>query len=107
MLTEAIGDDKRCRIVAFQGLLVDEVRRQKASAVVRGIRTWMDYEHEWSMAGVNRRLAPEIEYVYLLARPELAAISSTLVRDVARHGGAVEELVPPNVAVAIRNLKPR
>jgi pantetheine-phosphate adenylyltransferase len=102
MLTEAIGDDARCRVIAFQGLLVDEVRRQKACAVVRGIRTWMDYEHEWSLAGVNRRLAPDSEYVYLLARPDLAAISSTLVRDVARHGGPIEELVPPNVAAAIR-----
>jgi pantetheine-phosphate adenylyltransferase len=103
MLTEAIGDEPRCRVVAFGGLLVDEVRRQNVCAVVRGIRTWMDYEHEWSLAGVNRRLAPDSEYVYLLARPELAAISSSLVRDVARHGGPLEELVPPNVATAIRN----
>jgi pantetheine-phosphate adenylyltransferase len=107
MLTEAIGGDARCRVIAFQGLLVDEVRRQKVCAVVRGIRTWMDYEHEWSLAGVNRRLAPDSEYVYLLARPDLAAISSTLVRDVARHGGPIEELVPPNVAAAIRRRNSR
>ena len=102
LLAEAIAGRPGCRVVAFSGLLVDEARRQKVCAVVRGIRTWTDYEHEWSLAGVNRRLAPDSEYVYLLARPELAAISSTLVRDVARHGGSVTELVPANVADAVR-----
>ena len=101
LLTEAIAGRPGCRVVTFSGLLVDEARRQKVCAVVRGIRTSADYEHEWSLAGVNQRLSPGSEYVYLLARPELAAISSTLVRDVARHGGSVAELVPANVADAV------
>ncbi len=69
--------------------------------VVRGIRSWSDYEHEWSLAHVNRRLAPGVESVYFLARPELAAVSSSLVRDVARHDGPLENLVPPSVAEAL------
>ncbi|MBK8166274.1 MAG: pantetheine-phosphate adenylyltransferase [bacterium] len=85
----------------FSGLLVEEVRRRGATAVVRGIRTPGDYEHEWTMAGVNALLAADVEYVYLLARPHLAAISSTLVRDVMRHGGALERLVPEPVARAL------
>jgi pantetheine-phosphate adenylyltransferase len=85
----------------FTGLLVDEVRQRGASAVVRGIRTQGDYEHEWTMAGVNALLAADVEYIYLLARPQLAAISSTLVRDVLRHGGALDRLVPPSVARAL------
>jgi len=85
----------------FTGLLVDEVVRRGAQAVIRGIRTPGDYEHEWSLAGVNALLASDIEYVYLLARPELAAISSSLVRDVIRHGGALEKLVPAPVARAL------
>ncbi len=88
-------------VASFKGLLVDEVRRQKAVAVIRGIRTAGDYEHEWSLAGVNALLAPEVESVYFLARPEMAAISSTLVRDVVRHGGELEKLVPPPVAKAL------
>lgn len=85
----------------FSGLLVDEVRRRGATAVVRGIRTQGDYEHEWTMAGVNALLSADVEYVYLLARPHLAAISSTLVRDVMRHGGALDRLVPAPVARAL------
>lgn len=86
---------------SFSGLLVDEVARRGAQAVVRGIRTPGDYEHEWSLAGVNALLAADIEYVYLLARPELAAVSSSLVRDVIRHEGPLEKLVPPPVAQAL------
>ena len=85
----------------FSGLLVDEVTRRGAQAVIRGIRTPGDYEHEWSLAGVNALLAADIEYVYLLARPSLAAVSSTLVRDVIRHGGPLEKLVPEAVAKAL------
>jgi len=87
---------------AFDGLLVDEVARRGAQGVIRGIRTTGDYEHEWSLAGVNALLAADIEYVYLLARPDLAAVSSTLVRDVIRHGGPLEKLVPAPVVAALK-----
>jgi len=86
----------------FGGLLVDEVRARGADAVIRGIRTAGDYEHEWSLAGVNALLADGVEYVYFLARPSMAAVSSTLVRDVIRHGGPLEKLVPAPVAAALR-----
>jgi pantetheine-phosphate adenylyltransferase len=92
-------------VVSFHGLLVDEVTRRDAVAVIRGIRTAGDYEHEWSLAGVNALLAPQVESVYFLARPELAAISSTLVRDVHRHGGELSKLVPEPVARALQNLE--
>ncbi len=101
LVQELVASEARCQVVSFAGLLVDEVSRQGVCAVVRGIRSWSDYEHEWSMAHVNRRLAPGVESVYLLARPELAAVSSSLVRDVARHGGPLENLVPPSVAAAL------
>ena len=85
----------------FTGLLVDEVRRRGADAVVRGIRTAGDYEHEWSLAGVNALLSSDVEYIYFLARPHMAAVSSTLVRDVIRHGGDLAQLVPAPVAAAL------
>ena len=85
----------------FDGLLVEEVARCGADAVIRGIRTQGDYEHEWSLAGVNALLAADIEYIYLLARPAMAAVSSTLVRDVIRHGGPLEKLVPAPVVKAL------
>ena len=89
----------------FSGLLVDEVSRLGAQAVIRGIRTPGDYEHEWSLAWVNTLLADDIEYIYLLAHPSLAAVSSSLVRDVIRHGGPLEKLVPAPVAKALAGRK--
>jgi pantetheine-phosphate adenylyltransferase len=85
----------------FDGLLVDEVTKRGADAVIRGIRTQGDYEHEWTLAGVNALLAADIEYIYLLARPDLAAVSSSLVRDVIRHGGPLDKLVPSPVVKAL------
>ncbi len=91
------------KVEAFSGLLVDEVRQRGAHGVIRGIRTAGDYEHEWTLAGVNALLSSDVEYVYFLARPALAAISSSLVRDVIRHGGSLDNLVPPPVAAALAN----
>ena len=90
-----------CVVDVFRGLLVDQVRQRGAVGVVRGVRSAMDYEHEWGMHGVNRTLYPEFETIWLPARPELAAVSSSLVRDVARHGGPLERLVPAPVAAAL------
>lgn len=98
LFAESVAHLPNVQVQGFQGLLVEEVRRHDPAALIRGIRTAGDYEHEWSLAGVNALLAPEIETVYFLARPELAAISSTLVRDVYRHGGSLDRLVPAPVA---------
>lgn len=89
---------------SFSGLLVDEVQSRSAVAVVRGIRTAGDYEHEWTLAGVNALLDSEVEYVYFLARPHMAAISSSLVRDVIVHHGPLEKLVPEPVVKALRKV---
>jgi len=87
---------------SFSGLLVSEVHKRGADAVVRGIRTSGDYEHEWSLAGVNALLSADVEYVYFLARPAMSAVSSTLVRDVIRHGGDLARLVPAPVVAALK-----
>ncbi len=91
-------------VQSFSGLLVDEVQTRAAVAVVRGIRTAGDYEHEWTLAGVNALLDSEVEYVYFLARPHMAAISSSLVRDVIVHQGPLEKLVPEPVVKALRKV---
>ena len=101
LFRESVKGIGNVEVYSFDGLLVDEVTKRGADAVIRGIRTPGDYEHEWSLAGVNALLAADIEYVYLLARPSLAAVSSTLVRDVIRHGGPLEKLVPEAVAKAL------
>ena len=102
LFRESIKDLERVEVYPFGGLLVDEVRRRKAVGVVRGIRTAGDYEHEWTLAGVNSLLDAQVEYIYFLARPEMAAVSSTLVRDVIRHGGPLERLVPEPVVRALK-----
>ncbi len=101
LMQTLVPDRSRCTVEAFSGLLVAEIAKRNADAVVRGIRSAGDYEHEWGLAGVNSLLAPGSEYVYLLARPQMAAVSSSLVRDVARHGGDLTALVPPAVADAL------
>lgn len=98
----AIPDLPQVEVAVFDGLLVDELKRREAAGVVRGIRSAGDYEHEWSLAGVNAILDADYETIYFLARPDLAAVSSSLVRDVIRHGGPLEKLVPKPVAQALR-----
>ncbi len=106
LFREAIGRESKVDVRPFSGLLVDAVGALGASAVVRGIRCAGDYEHEWGLAGVNGLLSPGFESVFLLARPDLAAVSSSLVRDVVRHGGDLSRLVPPCVALALRRDEP-
>lgn len=102
LFREAIPDLPQVQVAVFDGLLVDELARRGAVGVIRGIRSAGDYEHEWSLAGVNALLDASYETIYFLARPDLAAVSSSLVRDVIRHGGPLERLVPAVVAQALR-----
>jgi pantetheine-phosphate adenylyltransferase len=101
LFRQATAGMDNVEVHAFGGLLVDEVRARGADAVVRGIRSSGDYEHEWGLSGVNALLSADVEYIYFLARPELAAVSSTLVRDVIRHRGDLSRLVPAPVARAL------
>jgi len=82
---------------AFEGLLVDFAASRGATMIVRGMRAVSDYELEWEMALMNRRLRPEIETVFLMAGEEYAFISSHLVKEVAALGGNVSDVVPPLV----------
>jgi len=104
MLEEATAGLPGVEVAPFSGLLVDAVRTRQADGVIRGIRSAGDYEHEWSLSGVNSLLNADVESVYLLARPDLAAVSSSLVRDVVRHGGPLDKLVPACVARELERL---
>jgi pantetheine-phosphate adenylyltransferase len=93
-------------VEAFDGLVVEAARRHGARVLVRGIRGARDFDVEAQMAAANARLAPEIETVFLAPAPEHAAISATLVREVAGLGGDVSAWVPPSVAAALRARPP-
>lgn len=96
--------DPRIHVETFDGLLVDYARRAQATAVVRGLRSAADFEYEWPMTVMNRRLAPDIETVFLVPAPEVSAISSRLVKEIWRLGGDIGGLVPPGVEAHLRAL---
>ena len=90
------------RVEAFSGLLVDFARHTRANVLVRGVRSMSDFDYENQLSGMYRQMLPELEMILLPARPELSAISSTLVREVALHGGDVSPFVTPEIAHAVR-----
>lgn len=92
------GDSKRVSVHPFSGLLVNFAREHKATLIVRGLRAVSDYEYEFQMACMNNKLAPDIETVFLTASESTHFISSRFVRQIARLGGDVSELVSDNVA---------
>lgn len=101
-----LGDDPRIEIQTFDGLLVDFVRATGARVIVRGLRYVSDFEYEYQMALMNRKLAAEIETVFLVPAFDLTYLSSSLVREVARFGGDVGDLVHPAVSAALRTKSP-
>ncbi|MDJ0739410.1 MAG: pantetheine-phosphate adenylyltransferase, partial [Gammaproteobacteria bacterium] len=91
----ALADVAAVEVVPFEGLLVEFCRQSGAGIVLRGLRAVSDFEYEFQLASMNRRLAPDIETVFLTPAEQYAFISSTLVREIARLGGDVSEFVHP------------
>lgn len=106
LLGESVSDIPRVEVDSFGGLLVDYVRKRNAHHILRGIRALTDFEYEFQMALMNRRLAPEIETVFLLPKEEFTFLSSRLVRGLALLGGPVEEFVPAPVAKRLKERAP-
>ena len=89
------------KVVGFSGLLVDFAREQQANVLIRGLRAVSDFEYEFQLANMNRRLMPTLESVFLTPAEENSFISATLVKEVALHGGDIHQFVDPLVAQAI------
>jgi len=102
MLSEAVQQFENVSVATFNGLMVDFARQQQAHAVVRGIRAISDYEYEFQMALMNRRLAPELETVFMMPAEKYSYVSSRLIKEVFRLGGSIEGLVPPNILERLR-----
>ncbi len=102
LLLEAVNKDPRVEVDAFEGLLVDYARRRKVNVMMRGLRAVSDFEYEFQMANMNRKLDKELETVFVMTGEDYFYISSQLVREVASLGGNVEDLVPPNVLAKLR-----
>jgi pantetheine-phosphate adenylyltransferase len=102
LIRAATSGDSRVEVRHFEGLLVDFARGVGASLLIRGLRAVSDFEYEYQMALMNRHLSPGLETVYMVPSLETTYISSSLVREVARFGGDVTDLVHPEVAAALR-----
>ena len=101
MIREAAGSDPRLTVEPFTGLLVAFARERGIATIVRGIRFVSDFEYEFQMALMNRRLDPEVETVFMMPAEAYSYVSSRLVKEVASLGGDVSGLVPPEVVAAI------
>ena len=102
MAREVVADVKNATVTGFDTLLMRFVEAQGARAVLRGLRAVSDFEYEFQMAGMNRRLWPEVETLFLTPSEQHMFISATIVREVARFGGDVSSFVHPAVAARLK-----
>src|SRR5438477_10190544 len=102
MLEDLTAGFKNVRVDVFDGLTVHYASRVKASAMLRGIRALSDYEYELQMALMNRKLRPELETVFMMPAEKYSYLSSRLVREVAKLGGSIQDLVPEMVELRLR-----
>lgn len=102
LLHAAVDNNAKVEVATFDGLTVEFARRCGAVAIVRGLRAISDFESEFQMALMNRRLAPDVHTVFLMTSFSNVFVSSTLIKEVCRFGGDVDAFVPPASAVAMR-----
>lgn len=94
--------DVEIRVVTFDNLAIDAARDNGATVIIRGLRDGTDFDYEMQMAGMNSRMAPEIQTVFLAASPEVRHIAANLVRQIAAMGGEIGHFVSPDVAEALK-----
>ena len=99
--------DERVEVDHFQGLLVEYARRRGVGVLLRGLRAVSDFDYEFQLANMNRKLAPDIETVFMMTGEDYFYLSSQLVREVAAFGGDVKGLVPPNIYERLKAKYPK
>lgn len=102
MVKEVTKDLPNVTAVGFSGLLVDFAKQQQTTILIRGLRTTVDYEYEFGLTSMYRKLMPELESVFLTPTEEFAFLSSTIVREVAIHGGEVDQFLHPYVVEKVK-----
>ena len=103
-LRDALADVENVEVDVFSELVVEFARRWGARTMVKGLRVISDFEWEFQMNHLNRTLAPDIETIYVMARPQFSFVSSSGVKEIARFGGKIDEFVPEAVAKRLREL---
>jgi pantetheine-phosphate adenylyltransferase len=102
MIRDAIAHLPNVQVTQFSGLLVDFVKQVEGNLIVKGLRAISDFEFEFQMALSNKRLDPDLETIFMMARNEYSFLSSSMVREIAQFGGDIKDLVPPAVEAALR-----
>jgi pantetheine-phosphate adenylyltransferase len=102
LLRQTVGQIDQVRVAQFDGLLVEFATAEKASAVIRGLRAVSDFEFEFQMALMNRKLQGSVETIFLMPKEEYTYLSSRLVKEIGRLGGDVSKFVPAPVAEALK-----
>ncbi|WP_295456222.1 pantetheine-phosphate adenylyltransferase [uncultured Thiodictyon sp.] len=102
LVNEVLDGQPRVEVVSFSGLLVNFARQLEVGVIMRGLRAVSDFEYEFQLAGMNRRMAPDIETLFLTPAEQYSYISSSLVREIARLRGDVSPFVAPSVQAALR-----
>jgi pantetheine-phosphate adenylyltransferase len=102
LIAAAVDNDPRVEVHSFEGLLVEFALSMNVPVLIRGLRAVSDYEYEYQMALMNRHLAPTMETVFMVPSLDTTYISSSMVREVAKFGGDISNLVHPRVAQALK-----
>jgi len=102
LIRQHVGENDQIEVATFEGLTVDIAHQVGAMAIVRGLRATSDFESEFQMALMNRRLAPDIHTVFLMTSFANVYISSSIIKEVGRLGGDIDGLTPPASAAALR-----
>lgn len=103
MIKRSIGDREDVEVTAFSGLLADFIRKVNAKTVIKGLRAISDFEYEFQMALLNKKLEPEMETLFMMTNVKYSFLSSSAVREIARNGGCINGLVPENIKDEIMN----
>jgi pantetheine-phosphate adenylyltransferase len=101
LLQQACAHTRNVRVVKLKGLLVDFARQEKVDAIVRGLRAISDFEFEFQMALMNRKMEPTLETIFMMPKEEYTYLSSRIVKEIARLGGNVQSFVPDSVVEAL------
>lgn len=102
MVKESVKKYKNVQVESFDCLLIDYLHKKKAGIILRGLRVISDFEYEFQMALTNRKLAPDIETVFMMTAEGYAYLSSRFIKEIARLGGRFDCFVPPNVAKMVK-----
>lgn len=104
MLKMVFKNEPKVKVISYEGLTVEFCKNIGAQYMIRGIRSTSDFEYEKAISQMNHAMHPDIESIFVLSKPGFSAISSTIVRDILRHGGDISAFVPKEVVEVLKNV---